>query len=132
MTASDRIKEIRKENGLNQAEFGNKIGVSRDVIANIEGNRIEVKDIHIIAISNTFGVSESWLRYGIEPKQQEPSDDFISLAADLDFSIDECDEKMKEMMSYLLKTWKALDPDKKTVLIEVINELLVTHKKEKE
>ena len=37
---SARIKQLRKDLGLTQVEFGKKLGVSRDVISNIEYNRV--------------------------------------------------------------------------------------------
>ena len=59
-----RIKEIRKSLELSQTAFGEKIGISRDSIANIEGNRMEIKDVVIKAICREFSVNENWLRTG--------------------------------------------------------------------
>ncbi len=42
-----RIKEIREDINLSQQKFGEKLGVSRDVISNIENNRVEVKTVFI-------------------------------------------------------------------------------------
>ncbi|MFW5669900.1 MAG: helix-turn-helix transcriptional regulator, partial [Acetivibrio ethanolgignens] len=44
MEIYERIKEIRKDNHLTQKEFGKRIGVTRDVIANIELGRVEAKE----------------------------------------------------------------------------------------
>lgn len=59
-----RIKEIRAEINLNQSEFGKRIGLSRDTVANIEGSRAEIKDIYIKSICREFHVNETWLRTG--------------------------------------------------------------------
>lgn len=59
-----RIKDVRKYQNMNQSEFGNRIGVSRDTVANIEGGRIEIKDVVVKSICREFGVSEEWLRTG--------------------------------------------------------------------
>lgn len=128
----DRIKEIRKDCKLTQQSFGDRLGISKSIVEKYEYGSRDVPDRTVRDICREFNISESWLRYGIEPKYQEPADDLTQLAAELDFSLDERDEKMKEMMAYLLKTWKALDPLKKEVLIEVINQLLNAQKKEKE
>lgn len=61
---NERIKELRKYLELNQTEFGSKIGVSRDTIANIEGNRIEVKDVIMLAICREFNIRKEWLLTG--------------------------------------------------------------------
>lgn len=59
-----RIQNIRKSLGLSQSEFGSRIGLSRDSIANIEGNRTEIKDVVIKLICREFNVDEEWLRTG--------------------------------------------------------------------
>lgn len=61
----DRIRAVRDKTGLSQAKFGEKIGVSRDTVANIEAGRIEIKDIFIKSICKEFFVNEEWLRNGI-------------------------------------------------------------------
>ena len=60
----ERIKQVRIEAGLSQRDFGARIGVSRDTIASIESNRIEIKDVFVKAICREFQVRESWLRTG--------------------------------------------------------------------
>ncbi|MCI2105434.1 MAG: helix-turn-helix transcriptional regulator [Intestinimonas sp.] len=59
-----RIREIRKHLDLSQREFGEKLGVSRDVMANIENNRVEPSELFVNYLCSTFNVSESWLRTG--------------------------------------------------------------------
>lgn len=61
---NDRIKDVRKHFKLSQTDFGFQIGVSRDTVANIEGGRIDVKDVIVKSICREFGVSETWLRTG--------------------------------------------------------------------
>lgn len=60
----ERIKQIRKANHLTQSVFAEKIGLTRDTIANIEGGRIEVKDIVIKSICREFNVNYDWLISG--------------------------------------------------------------------
>lgn len=36
-----RIKDVRRKVGLSQADFGARLGVSRDVISNIETDRLK-------------------------------------------------------------------------------------------
>lgn len=59
-----RIHDIRKSLGLSQSDFGARIGLSRDSIANIEGNRTEIKDVVIKLICREFNIDEEWLRTG--------------------------------------------------------------------
>ena len=59
-----RIEQIRKSESLSRAAFGSRIGVSGDVINNLERGRVEIKDHIIKLICSEFNVSEEWLRYG--------------------------------------------------------------------
>ena len=76
----ERIKQLRKQLKINQSEFGSRIGISRDTIANIEGNRIEIKDIYVLSICKEFNVNEDWLRTG-EGEMFNQSDEDEELAA---------------------------------------------------
>lgn len=60
----NRIKELRKSLGLNQSEFGAKIGVTTSAISGYElGSRVP-SDAIIKSICREYGVNETWLRTG--------------------------------------------------------------------
>lgn len=61
-----RIKQVRKTVGISQSAFGAKLGLSRDVINNLEQGRNKggTPDYVIKLICQTYGVSERWLRTG--------------------------------------------------------------------
>lgn len=61
---NERIKQIRKLLGLNQTQFGEKIGVKQGTIAGYEtGARVPL-DTVITSICREFGINEIWLRTG--------------------------------------------------------------------
>lgn len=60
----ERIRALRKQLGLNQTEFGAKIGVKQTTIAGYERGSSTPLDAVVSAICREFGVSESWLRTG--------------------------------------------------------------------
>lgn len=62
-----RIKILRESLQLSQREFGEKLGVSRDVISNIEYGRVAPKELLIKHICELYGVNEQWLKNGEEP-----------------------------------------------------------------
>ena len=60
----DRIKAVRKELGLNQTDFGQKIGVKQGSVAAYESGSRSPLDSVIVSICREFNVSEGWLRTG--------------------------------------------------------------------
>lgn len=60
----DRIKQVRKSAGLTQTAFGDRIGISQNYVAQIEGGSREPSDRTLRDICREFGVSERWLRTG--------------------------------------------------------------------
>ena len=59
-----RIKELRRMEGLNQADFGQRLGVAQTTIAGYESGSRALSDAMILSICREFGVSETWLRTG--------------------------------------------------------------------
>lgn len=59
-----RIECIRKSEGLTRAEFGIKLGKTKDAIYNAEKNRARISDELIQLICSQFYIRESWLREG--------------------------------------------------------------------
>lgn len=68
MEVYERIKELRKNTlKMSQAAFGERLGVNRDVINNIENNRLsrpEQKLSLYKLICSEFNISEKWLLDG--------------------------------------------------------------------
>lgn len=61
---TNRIKAIREALKLSQREFGEKLGVSRDVISNIEYGRVPPKKLLLQHICQLYKVNEHWLETG--------------------------------------------------------------------
>ena len=102
MEIYERIKEIRKDNNLTQDEFGDKIGVSRSVIANIELGRVDAKDHMVKLIAKEFDVNEEWIRTGEGEKYPEISSD-EKLARMIGETIGSDDEFRKNLILTLLE-----------------------------
>lgn len=66
-TIGERIKEIRKEAGLTQQKFAERIGAKQNTVAQYEIGRNVPIDPVITAICKEFDIQEDWLRYGLEP-----------------------------------------------------------------
>ena len=111
MEIYERIKHLRKDIlKMSQEKFGAELGVNRDVINNIEGNRLkkpEQKEPLYQLICTKFGINEEWLRNGTLPiKKSEIIDEYTEIAA----IIGEKDPKAKQAIT---DYWKLTDTDKK-------------------
>ena len=60
----EQIKALRKFFGLNQAEFGAKIGLKGSSVSNYDVGRVSVPDSVILSICREYGCDETWLRTG--------------------------------------------------------------------
>lgn len=63
VTLGERIKKLRRDLGLTQREFGQRISIKQNSVAQIEMGR-NTSEQTIVAICKEFNVSESWLRTG--------------------------------------------------------------------
>ena len=61
---NERIRMVREEFHLSRAAFGKDLGVSGDVINNLERGRVEAKEPIIKLICSVYSVQEGWLRTG--------------------------------------------------------------------
>lgn len=117
----ERFKELRKTLKLSQADFGARIGVSRDTVANIEGGRIELKDVFIMAVKKEFHVSEEWLRTGAGDMYALPEDEVGALVADL---VENGDSDFYKLIISVMKKYHALPDKDKAVVDSFINSIL--------
>lgn len=76
MEAHERIRYLRRDVlHMTMDAFGKEVGVSRDVINNMERNRLanfEQKLPLLKLIALKFGIREAWLLTGDEPMMEPP------------------------------------------------------------
>lgn len=64
MNTNERIKLLRKELGLTQNEFGEKIGLKKSAISQIENGSTSSNPRIVQLICTAFNISEKWLTEG--------------------------------------------------------------------
>lgn len=104
---NSRVREVREHFGLSQAQFGERLGVSRDVISNIEYNRLKnpkQKEPIIKLICSTFGVNEIWLRSG-EGEMFQAMTENEELAAYLGDVMHDEPESFRRRLTLEMKNW---------------------------
>lgn len=65
---NERIKQIRRELGLTQTEFAERIGLKQNSISLIESGKRNISDQAVLSICREYGVNEEWLRTGTGEK----------------------------------------------------------------
>lgn len=119
MDLCDRIKLVREQSGLSQAAFGKRLGISRDVYANIENDRIKTpssKEPILKLICKEFGVSYDWLVHGIG----EMSDSDELEAQEIADSVMTGDN---EFAKKVLVAFAKMSEDKWRLIKEIIDEI---------
>lgn len=61
---NERIRMVREKCKLSRVAFGEKLGVSGDVINNLERGRVNIRESIIKLICSVYLVDETWLRTG--------------------------------------------------------------------
>lgn len=74
---ADNVKALRKELGLTQERFGERLGASRSMVKNWEYGAVEPNHMIIKHIHNTFNVREEWLWTGEGPMYEETPKEYV-------------------------------------------------------
>lgn len=77
MIQGERVKEIRKALGLTLEKFGEKLGVGKTAISNIENGNRNLTEQMTKSICREFSVDYIWLTTGQGEMFVESDDDFI-------------------------------------------------------
>ena len=119
---NERIKAIRKSAGLNQTEFAERIGASRDKVASYELGRVVPADTVLKLISKEFGISYAWLKTGEGPMDDPILDDDLSerLAAKY--------RSLPDRLQMLVDALIEMDPEWYKTLDEALAEIERRHK----
>ena len=118
MYENERVKEVRKALRLTQEKFGERIGVKKNTISQIESGINGITDQLRLAVCREFNVNEDWLRTGegsmfVEPDKDEEITRFMGdiLSGHPDFR--------RRLISVLSR----MTPDEWALLEEKIREL---------
>lgn len=101
---SQRIKLIRQQRKMSQQEFGKCLGVSRDVIGNLEYGRVEPKEPFLELLCKIFSINKTWLLSG----EGEPTDTNIETKRNIDEAIRILASLSPELQDYALEQMRGL------------------------
>lgn len=100
MTQNERVKEIRKTLGLTLEKFGERIGVTRGSISNIENGNRNLTEQMTKSICREFSVDYMWLTTGEGEMFIDTDDDFIER---IDRIMAGEDEARKNLFKFMLE-----------------------------
>lgn len=114
MEINERIRELRKALNMSQTDFAKQLGTTRDVIGNIEYDRLkrpDQKESLYKLICKEFNVNEKWLRSGEgEMFAEVPvEDEYFKAVTQISKSND------KLAMQAIIEYWKLDDVSKETL-----------------
>lgn len=120
---NERVKELRLRLGLSGEKFGEKIGIKKNSLSQIETGKNSLTEQNILAICREFHVNERWLRTGegemfVDLTRDE---EIASFVGELQAMGD--DAFQKKVISALAKLsteeWRVLEALAKNLLQEV-------------
>ena len=95
-----RIKALRKDQGLTQTEFGERIGVKGNTVTGYENGTRRPSDSVINYICLIFNVDQTWLRTGETDRMYLPEFDFSDAMEKVKFTYNCNDLEMSFLRAY--------------------------------
>lgn len=109
---NERIRELRNALGLSGAKFGERIGLTRMAISNMENGRYGITEANLLSICREFNVNEDWLRTGEGDMFKKTKSTFL---ADLKQQYSLSDSDVRIIERYL-----ELPPHQRSIITEFV------------
>ena len=127
---NERIKELRKEYlKLTMEKFGERLGVGKTAISNIENGNRNVTEQMFKSICREFNVNEDWLRDGTGKPFVVPKDETAAIITDI---LIDPDDEVYRMILNIAKIYQQLNPDAQKVLRDFCSQLAENTKNRKD
>ena len=119
MTQAERIRELRKSLNMTMEQFGEKIGVTKSTISNIESGNRNATEHMVKSICREFNVDYIWLTTGEGEMLLYSDDDMLE-------TIDRIMLGENEFHKNLFKTFAKLDEEELLALERIIDKYIET------
>lgn len=121
---NERVKELRKALNLTMEKFGDRLGVKKNSISQIESGNRSLTDQMFLAICREFSVNEDWLRTGSGEMFIVTRSDYIEKVS-RSYNLDKLDE-------VIINTYMLLEPEKRKIIKEYILAVAENYKEDEE
>lgn len=108
MTLQDRLKKIRKDAGLRQSEFADRVGLGYKTLSNYENGRSQPGVGRLFLIAEKFGVNTNWLLKGEGEPYGEPDVDVAT--------------KARIEREHIRRLFSELSPETQRIILDVLRE----------
>lgn len=113
---NERVKKLRKTLGLSGEKFGERLGLKRNSISQIETGKNAPTEQTILSICREFNVNEEWLRTG--------EGDMFQSVHELDMDTLISQNHIDSLEIDIIKAYFSLDKDIRKTIIEHFKEHL--------
>ena len=99
---NERLRKLRKNLDMTQQDFGSRISVKGNTVAQWESGRNEPSDSAISLICREFNVNEDWLRTGNGEMfvKETPDEEFMKMAKAVASGDTEADRVIRKTLMY--------------------------------
>jgi Predicted transcriptional regulators len=119
---NERIKLLRETLSMSQESFGEKIGITRASISNMEKGTRNPSDQTIKSICREFNVNYAWLTEGLGDMFSELPETLIDEVAE-EYNLDDLDK-------LIVKRYMQLSPEKRGVIKDYLKSIFIDEKDE--
>lgn len=125
---NNRIRQIRKELGLTLEKFGERLGVTKVAISNIENGNRNLTEQMIKSVCREFDVNEEWIRTG-EGEMFEQLTEQQKLMKYTALLLKDSESAVASAIQTLIVTYEQLDDTSKNVLEKIAMQYIENLKK---
>ena len=117
----DRIKAVRQDANMSQADFANALGMSVNAVSQMERDIIKPSNRTIELICDRFFINREWLTEGVGEMKKPPLDEVAVIVADV-LEKGEEDPFYRWIVS-MIKSYQQLDEKHKDIFRKTLGEL---------
>ena len=128
MNQGERIKKVRNDLGMTQEKFGEKIGMKKNSISQIESGKNSLTEQMFKSICREFNVNPEWLREGTGDMFIEPAIDTAYLVSEL---LENDNDQFYQAVLELVRTYEQLSPEGRRVIRDFGNRYIENLKNRK-
>lgn len=127
----ERIKQLRKSLGMNQTDFGNKVGIKQTTVAGYENGIRTPTDAVILSICREFDINEEWLRTGKGEMKliSSPDEEVMKYVGLL---LKDREDFVAQKIKRFIVGYEKLDADDKKVIEKLMHQIFEDEKKEQD